>query len=505
MRQALHIFKKDVRHLRLEIAIAISMVAIFAFVETRNALMLAGAGTNGTVPSNLVMLLLLLAWWTLIGRVIHDEPLPGNRQFWITRPYSWRSLLGAKALFILAFINLPMLAADMVILHACGFSVGAELSGLIWSQVLLAVFFLLPVIALSALTTGFTQLLLAILAPCVIALGVALVSPRLALAGLMGGFAVGYEWIPDCFAFLVIFGAGSAILFWQYTRRGTNRARAFAAAAVILVVVGITLIPFSLVFRIQSWFSKQEVDVSSAHVVSALDDKGLPARVVLFGDGGVGVVIPFQIMGLPPGTSAKIERLSTEFQAPDGSTRKAYGFSLRSDIGVDHADILQTSPDPAFAKKFRDGPLNVYGSVYLTIFGHPQSTAVPLGARAVPVSRVGLCSAGKSADRPIYFLICDSAFLYPAALVSYHFNQPSKETLDLGSLLMQGRPISYSPLPADIGINPVNQEITMTTSAVPLVQATVDTVEPLAHIRLDFGISGLRLGKIHTPAPPISH
>ena len=53
----------------------------------------------------------LVAWY-LIARLIHAETLPGDRQFWITRPYRWQSLLGAKVLFVLVFLNLPMTVAD---------------------------------------------------------------------------------------------------------------------------------------------------------------------------------------------------------------------------------------------------------------------------------------------------------------------------------------------------------------------------------------------------------
>ena len=105
MRQTLHIFKKDVRHLWFEIAAAITVVVAFGFTGARRALWLADPLTNRTAAWTMVLILLPLTWWTLIARVIHDEALPGDRQFWITRPYSWKSLLGAKALFILAFIN----------------------------------------------------------------------------------------------------------------------------------------------------------------------------------------------------------------------------------------------------------------------------------------------------------------------------------------------------------------------------------------------------------------
>src|SRR5256885_7745806 len=192
MRQALHIFKKDVRHLWFEIAVAITVVGAFTFTGARRALWLVDPATNRTAAWTLVMILLPLAWWTLIARVIHDEALPGDSQFWITRPYSWKSLLGAKALFILAFINLPMLIADVVILRAYGLRpLGAELPGLLWSQVLLAIVFVLPIAALSTLTAGFVWRQFGNPAPCGIALARGIRPPRRGVWWPSGGADAG--------------------------------------------------------------------------------------------------------------------------------------------------------------------------------------------------------------------------------------------------------------------------------------------------------------------------
>ena len=176
MRQALHIFKKDVRHLWFEIAVVLAAVALFTYMGARHTL---SSGAARGLAGGLAVFLLPLAWWILIARVIHSEALPGDHQFWLTRPYAWKSLLGAKALFILVFVNLPMLVADAVIIRAHGFSLLAELPGLLWSQVLLAAVFVLPMAALSAVTAEFVQLLLT----CVV-LAVAVWAWNMAAPGL---------------------------------------------------------------------------------------------------------------------------------------------------------------------------------------------------------------------------------------------------------------------------------------------------------------------------------
>ena len=477
---------------------AITVVAAFTFTGARRALWLVDPATNRTAAWTLVMILLPLAWWTLIARVIHNEALPGDSQFWTTRPYSWKSLLGAKALFILAFINLPMLLADGVIVRAYGLPLGAELPGLLWSQILLAIVFVLPIAALSALTAGFVQLLFAVLTPCVIALGVAIVAPEVVLGGFFGGS----DWVRTYYAFLVISVAASAILVWQYSTRKTVAARSFAAAAGILTVLGMMLTPWSAAFRIQSGLSKQHVDQSLAHVDFDTGNNWL-TRTVIEADDRVRVELPLNITGLPPGVIARPEGFSLHLQASDGTLWQADQLPLRIAPKMGQEFSLEATVDGAFYRKVKDGPLKVRGALYLTLFGNRQTVRVPFGDRSVPVPRVGVCSASGGPNRRSYFLICSSAFRFPPVLVSYRFIQSAKEAVqDVWSSTEPRRAISYSPFPAEIGISPISQDFTFSTVAVPLSEATVDTVEPLAHIRRNFGIDNLRLGDFEVrPAP----
>src|SRR5689334_12368053 len=137
MRQALHIFLKDTHHLRLEILLVAASAALLAWAN----------------PAWIEFLLLPAAGY-LIARVVHAEAIPGNRQFWITRPYHRQSLLAAKMLFVLAFVNLPILLAQWCIVIRGGFPFHSYWPGLLWSQVLLTAVITLPVSALAALTSG---------------------------------------------------------------------------------------------------------------------------------------------------------------------------------------------------------------------------------------------------------------------------------------------------------------------------------------------------------------
>lgn len=162
MRQALHIFKKDVQHLKLDILIVLAAVAGFTFAVANAASPMSTAEGAPGVALAMLTCLVLLTWWALIARLIHDEPLAVEQPFWITRPYSRGSLLAAKTLFIAVFVILPKFAGDALILFTHGFKIQTELGGLLWTQVLLTALFVLPVAALCTVTTGFVQLLITI-------------------------------------------------------------------------------------------------------------------------------------------------------------------------------------------------------------------------------------------------------------------------------------------------------------------------------------------------------
>ena len=74
------------------------IVATLALVATYVYFSLAGSRVFPTEP--FTELLLPIAAWVLIARVIHAEALPGTQQFWLTRPYSRGSLLAARPCFL---------------------------------------------------------------------------------------------------------------------------------------------------------------------------------------------------------------------------------------------------------------------------------------------------------------------------------------------------------------------------------------------------------------------
>ena len=492
MRQALHIFKKDVRHLRFEIAIVLIVTAAFAFVSARRAFWLDDPGANRGPAWMMSQFLLPLAWWILIVRVIHTETLPGDRQFWITRPYEWKSLLGAKLLFIAAFVNLPLLAADVMIIGAYGFRPWAEIPGLLWRQVLCSVVFLLPVAVVCAVTSGLVQLLSAGFVVFVAVLVWSTALPGTTPGGSWGAL----DWVTLYYAILVAALAALPILIWQYAARKTWAARGVAAGAAIVAMLGGTLIPWTSAFAIQSRLSKQRFDVLAMHVEFDWERKWLARARVDRDEKQVQIELPLRITGMPAGMDAKPDGLVMAIEAPDGAvwrtTRKPW-----AQVSADRFLSLYSDVDAAFYRKVKDVPVKLRGTFYFTVYGNSLATNIPSNSRYVAVPRMGRCAASGPTGGDGYFLLCGSAFRWEPALVIARFVEPGKHAVNgiASHPLRRLQPLSYSPFPADLDINPVSQFFSWTTSPTKLSEVVIQSEEPLAHVKREFEIDGLRLGE----------
>src|SRR5438477_3072586 len=109
MRQALIIFRKDVRHLWP----GILMVLLFAGLE---------GWLNAGPLQPLVLALWELSCMYLAASAVHQESLTGHQQDWLTRPIRRRSLLLAKLLLLVVFAGLPRTVAQAAALVLNGIS-----------------------------------------------------------------------------------------------------------------------------------------------------------------------------------------------------------------------------------------------------------------------------------------------------------------------------------------------------------------------------------------------
>ena len=121
MKIIFHIFVKDLRRHWPEVLISLALIGVYVWDQPRQWV---GHSFKIRLAGNffeLLPLLLVLAWAFLIVRVIQNDSLVGDRQYWLTRPYEWPKLLFAKLLFIALCIHAPLFVGQIVLLNLANF------------------------------------------------------------------------------------------------------------------------------------------------------------------------------------------------------------------------------------------------------------------------------------------------------------------------------------------------------------------------------------------------
>ena len=237
MKQILHIFAKDSRRFWAEILISLALVAAMVRIYPSRWLepvwahtgfgFLAFAGGLQTLAS-FMNILIPLSWWLLITRVIHDERLVGDNQFWLTRPYEWKKLLAAKVLFIAAFIYLPLVIGQWVLLLEAGLDPMHSIPGLVYSLLLITGILILPLIALATVTKNFARMSLALFGVVIYVIGIAWLCSLVQSASIASPFGDRLQVV-----LLLLFCTVAAVL--QYARRMVWLSRGLLIALLVLI------------------------------------------------------------------------------------------------------------------------------------------------------------------------------------------------------------------------------------------------------------------------------
>ena len=308
MKQALHIFGKDVRLCWIEILATLTVTALFVWIyplgwgdlPTVSVWPWVPAAVTGLVPAS---------WLVLITRVIHAESLVGERQFWITRPYRWPQLLGAKALFIAAFIYAPFFLAQCLLLRDAGMHPLAHLSGLFFNMLLATGIVVLPMACLAAVTSNFAKMLLGLLSLILFVAGVAYLSSLLPSSSSTNSFG-------DVLGFIGPVSIFVAVLIIQYARRRTMLARALLTAlALTMSVMGL--------FGPEDFAMGVTYPVSTAATGLHLAFRQVPAVGSWTTSDSVDpreftVVFPVAISGIAPDTAVKVDNARVGLTAAGG-------------------------------------------------------------------------------------------------------------------------------------------------------------------------------------------
>ena len=318
MPQAQWIFRKDFLRLWGVLAVAVPLEVLGRWADSS----LEAAGLQF-----LTGFFQYLAQWFLVVSLIHEDAVPGDRQYWLTRPIAWRDLLLAKAAFILLFIHLPCFLTDAVTLVAHGQSVVHFLPSLLACQFfLLAKSVLLPA-AIAAVTATLAQFVWHCLA---LAIGfgtlVSLFS-RYARSGFEWG---GVEWLRSTAEAALLAAVAVTILLVQYTRRNTRASRCILVAIPLTLVFSFWMPAWHAAFALQARIGPHGADVSAIRVTfdPARDPHTAPEGGAFWGNGNQRLtpsVLPVRVTGIPAGMELYSDRATGTLTTSDGRTWNSDG------------------------------------------------------------------------------------------------------------------------------------------------------------------------------------
>lgn len=476
--QAFLIFRKDVDYLRIEILVFLLVAAVFAWMKP---------------PS--IELLIALAAAYLVMRVVHADGIPGDRQFWITRPYNRWSLLGAKLLFVLVCISLPIAMAQLAVAMDAGFGLAETIPPLLLAQAFLFLFGALPIVALAALTSGIVSFIAVALALTLLSLGGATAFefwlPHI------DSLPIPVEWIRWALVAIPVSAATVNILVWQYRSRATNSSRILAVAGLNIAVLLFLFVPASFALKTQSWFSKRP-ELASAITITAGRGNGFAAAV--FSGAREATAVPLALMADHPA--------NTELRADDLTAAASWGdapvtfmrqptINRRYDRDGEAAfDVMMMVNSRQYLAR-RDEPVTIRGSVWLTLFGEDEKTRISARAPQGGSTRDGLrCRVTRVTERgvstpappgqepewrPSDFVTCAALFQWPGKLV---YAEAGEYQSDFRNTL-----ISYAPLAAGLSLSPIEVR---PSDPIGSDDVTIVTRRPLAHFRRDFVLTGVK-------------
>jgi hypothetical protein len=259
------------------------------------------------------------------------------------------------------------------------------------------------------------------------------------------------------------------VLFIQYRARQTKLSRLLGLALLLFGILSSLSIPPTFATELHAWFSDRPAFASQVRIeVGAMPRKFAAARRDL-----VQLSIPLDVTGIPADVDAHLDAASITLEAADGQKAAAFTIPSRNVTGYGFDDILFVDPTFFFASE-RKQPLKLRGTAYITVFGNRRSTNVTFTHEPQNLGDGLRCYVNDVSGQ----LHCRSALRWPRLLVDARVRD---ETEHFWSL------ISYSPFPSGMELNYV-EEHRVSGPPPHNPQATILTMEPLAHFRTDFSV-----------------
>jgi hypothetical protein len=420
MKQTLHIFAKDARRFWPEIAISIAITAAFAWIYPNQWLapdqLIAVSGWGGFAgPQGLQLLASALAvlvpvsWLLLIARVIHGESLVGDRQFWLTRPYEWKQLLAAKVLFLLVFLYLPFVAAQLALLAEAGFQSFSYIPGLLYNLLLITGILVLPLFAMATVTSTFARMAFAVVGVLLGFIGFGVLSARLTADAASAPSSYNFS-IP------VTLCVCAAVVALQYAARRIWLSR-FLLIGVFLALEVPGLVPSGSASVDLAYAAKPGGQESSIQI-ALLQDANHQVTGVPVDAKQIQINIPVQISRVAEGSMMMpdIVRISVESANGFHWTSPWQAIYRTHYLPGPQESSVSFSMDRSVYEKVKSAPVELRLTLALTESQAGEVTQIPLPATDFSVPGFGVCSPVKgwfTATSEITGIACRSAFRQP--------------------------------------------------------------------------------------------
>jgi hypothetical protein len=413
MDQILHIFKKDARRHWPEIVISLTLLALF----TRHELKPWEHPNEASSISPLFFLLslgsyitpvLVTFWAILITRVIQDESLVGDRQWWITKPYEWWKLFLAKAFFFLVVICVPLFHVQLFLLDKFHFPVVSNL----WRVFLmdLGLFFglFLLVAILACLTKNFGQALLTMAILVVAAIGLGWIASRFDY----GEDGNSLPAIVDHFQNFLFWGGMLAVPTCQFAQRRRLRALGLFAgvfAVNILLSVVVPNVETTDTKYPLSQLSQAPVKIDVRPILETNGKSNTNGRFAATPDKYLN--IPVSLSGIGPSTVVAIDLVKLTADSPQNS-RWSRGWKY------EHAELwpedqwrsLSYEVSRKEYEKIKTVPLNIHLELALSEYQEAGSHTIRVPGSQFVDPILGICRVGPTRSE---WLECLNAFREP--------------------------------------------------------------------------------------------
>jgi hypothetical protein len=270
-----------------------------------------------SLNSNEIWELMSLACGFIVVLAVQADSLVGSRQFWLTRPISWKSLLAAKILFLICVANLPVLLAQSAAMIANNLSPIEHLSRLVWMQLHLTAVCLVAAL-IASITQNLKQAAIFVVAGFA-ALILIQLSYKHPISSSWRSADFPHESLLAALAILI----ASTLLWVQYSQRALKPAIIFIFSVLLSAFLlfapvdsvlwgSLALLrarmagmylrnsPISITFRPENYFKK-----TNSRILTSNEDAAI-------------LVLPVHVEGIPKDRQLVSERIKFSVSAPDG-------------------------------------------------------------------------------------------------------------------------------------------------------------------------------------------